>query len=41
MASRRRVELAGLNELFERISSGRFEQPKDGVSRRLRLSLGC
>src|ERR1700738_2389178 len=27
MASRRRVELAGLNELLERISSGRFEQP--------------
>ena len=27
MTSRRRVELAGLNELFERISPGRFEQP--------------
>src|ERR1700733_13174151 len=26
MASRHRVELAGLNELFERISAGRFEQ---------------
>ncbi len=27
MASRCRVELAGLNELFERISPGGFEQP--------------